>query len=80
MKGNSDGLSEASTTSANGKLSCSFVHAAKVTLDLPNELGQATIDLDANQYHLLLSTGPLDESGLPAYHEVRGATEAPIQL
>ena len=77
---NSDGLNDATVETSNGVLSCSFVHDIKVTYDLPFPLGDATIDLDANKYHLLLATGPLDGSGKIARHEIKRASETAFQL
>ena len=53
-----NGLSDVVASVTDGKITCSFVRAAVTNLVLPNDLGEATIDLGkfSNRQHTTLKT------------------------
>ena len=75
-----NGLSDISVSVADGKLSCAFTRDAVTNLVLPNDLGEATIDLDKVGYYVMLATGPMGDDGHIAPHKDQEISENPIKM
>merc|ERR1719328_164708 len=74
-----NGITAASVTVADGKLSCSFIRAAVTELVIPDH-ENVVIDLDNNSYFLELATGPLGGDGNIAPHQDQHVSQEAIKV
>ena len=68
-------MSDVSISVADGKIACAFSRDALTNLVLPNELGEATFDLNSVPYFLALATGNLGSDGNIAPHKDKDVSE-----
>jgi len=80
LEDSSYGLSDTSISIKDGKIYCSFIRDAVTNLILPNDLGEATIDLDNIPYFVMLASGPLATSTQIDRHRGASVTKTFVKL
>ena len=74
-----NGLSAASVTVADGKISCSFIKDAVTEFTIPDH-DNVVIDLDNQSYFLELATGPLGSDGNISPHKDKKVSDEAIEF
>ena len=76
-----NGIKDATITVSDSKIHCSFLRDTLVNLQLPTDLGEATIDLNNKEYFVMVASGPLDANGFVAKHSAgKGVSENPFVI